>query len=169
VLVEFSNIVSNWHFARLFAECINKIWFDPNRSQQSIDEQSFEQIVSRFEHFLRIISHNESKSIMGMLIHDNNQTVAKRLTNLMIKFHNEGTLWTKLKNIIETPLFVDSQLTSMVQAADLCSYALRRYFENNETELFENIYKRADRKYGKVVGVRHFSDPSCDCIVCKSR
>jgi len=173
VLGEFSNIIGNWEFARLFAECIDKVWFDPNRASQSIEEQCFEQIVSRFEHFLQIISHDKlkptSKPIMGMLIHDNNQTVAKRLTDLMIKFHKKGTLWTELKNIIETPLFVDSRLTCMVQAADLCGYALRRYFENNELELFSNIYKRADRKDGKVVGVRHFSDPNCQCIVCKSR
>jgi len=169
VLDEFSNIIGAWGFARLFAECIDKVWFDPNRTLQSIEEQAFEQIVSRFEHFLQIISHDETKPIMGLLIHDNNQTVAKRLTDLMIKFHTNGTLWTKLKNIIETPLFVDSQLTCMVQAADLCSYALRRYFENKETQLFKNIYKRADRKDGKVVGVRHFSDPNCQCIVCKSR
>ena len=57
----------------------------------------------------------------------------------------------------------------MVQVADLCSYALRRYFENNEAELLLNIYDRADRKDGKVVGVRHFSDAKCSCLVCKSR
>ncbi|MDD3716970.1 MAG: DUF3800 domain-containing protein [Candidatus Marinimicrobia bacterium] len=104
-----------------------------------------------------------------MIIHDNNQTIAKRLTDLMIQFHVNGTLWTKIKNIIETPLFVDSQLTSMVQAADLCSYALRRYFENQEGELINNIFIRADRKDGKVVGVRHFSDPKCQCMICSAR
>lgn len=169
VISKFSKIIGGWGFARLFAECIDKLWFDPNRTTQSIDEQSFEQVVSRYEHYLQIISPSNSKPIMGMLIHDNNQTIAKRLTDLMIQFHKKGTLWTKIKNIIETPLFVDSQLTCMVQAADLCSYALRRYFENNEPELLLNIYDRADRKDGKVVGVRHFSDASCSCLICKSR
>lgn len=61
---------------------------------------------------------------MGLLIHDNNETVAKKHTKLMAKFHHKGTLWTKIDNIVETPLFVDSQLTSMVQIADLCSYSL---------------------------------------------
>ncbi len=87
----------------------------------------------------------------------------------MIRFHDAGTLWTKVKNIIETPLFVDSKLTAMVQIADLCSYALRRYLENDETNLFNNIYSRADRKDGRVVGVRHFSEKNCSCLICKSR
>ncbi|MEA3392502.1 MAG: DUF3800 domain-containing protein, partial [Candidatus Marinimicrobia bacterium] len=126
-------------------------------------------IVSRYEHYLQLISQNSEKEIMGMLIHDNNQTIAQKLTSLMIHFHQNGTLWTKIKNIIETPLFVDSQLTSMVQAADMCSYALRRYFENNEETLLNNIYDRADRKDEKVVGVRHFTDSSCQCMICRSR
>jgi len=169
VISKFSKIIGGWGFARLFAECIDKLWFDPNRTTQTIDEQSFEQVVSRYEHYLQIISPSRSNPILGMLIHDNNQTIAKRLTDLMIQFHKKGTLWTKIKNIIETPLFVDSQLTCMVQAADLCSYALRRYFENNESELLLNIYDRADRKDGRVVGIRHFSDANCSCLVCKSR
>ncbi len=169
IITQFSKIIGRWKFARLFAECIDKVWFDPSRTTQSIDEQSFEQVVSRYEHYLQIISQSTSKPIMGMLIHDNNETIAKRLTELMIQFHKKGTLWTKIKNIIETPLFVDSQLTCMVQAADLCSYALRRYFENAETDLLSNIYERADRKDGKVVGVRHFSDPNCKCLICQSR
>lgn len=84
----------------------------------------------------------------------------------MMEFHKKGTLWTKVKNIIETPLFVDSQLTSMVQIADLCSYALRRYLENGEEELFQLVFKRADRKDGKVVGIRHFSRNDCKCDIC---
>ena len=168
VIIEFSKIINKWGFARLFAECIDKVYFDPSRCSQTVDEQAFEQIVSRFEHYLQIISKKESNNIMGMLIHDNNPTVSKRLTELMISFHKKGTLWTQISNIIETPLFVDSQLTCMVQAADICSYALRRYLENSEKYLFKYIFKRADRKDSKVVGVRHFSDESCKCKICKS-
>jgi hypothetical protein len=169
VIFELSEIICQWGFARLFSECIDKAFFDPNLTSRTVDEQSFEQVVSRFEHYLQIISHNMPESTMGLLIHDNNPTVAKRLTELMISFHRKGTLWTRIQNIIETPLFVDSRLTCMIQAADLCSYALRRYLENNEKELFNNIFQRADRKDDKVVGIRHFTRDSCSCLICKSR
>jgi Protein of unknown function (DUF3800) len=106
----------------------------------------------------------------GLLIHDNNETVAKKHTQLMIKFHDRGTLWTDVTHIMETPLFVNSELTSMVQMADLCSYALRRYVENQEETLFDLIFQRADRKPdGKVVGVRHFSPIGCNCKICIAR
>lgn len=103
-----------------------------------------------------------------MLIHDNNQTVAGRLTELMKTFLRTGTLWTEVDRVIETPMFVDSQLTNMVQIADLCAYALRRYLENGEEELFDLIFQRADRAGGAAVGVRHFTRPGCGCKICLS-
>ncbi len=160
---EFAQCVSNWSFARLFAECIDKIYFDPNRAGKTVDEQSFEQVVSRFEQYLQ-----NMQSSYGLLIHDNNETVAKKHTELMKRFHRDGTLWTTVKNIVETPMFVDSQLTSMVQIADLCAYALRRYLENNEDELFDLVFQRADRKGKVAVGVRHFAQKTCPCKICSA-
>ncbi len=157
--------VSRWGFARLFAECIDKVYFDPVRCQKPADEQAFEQVVSRFELYLRNVSTPQGGA-SGLLIHDNNPTVAKRHTELMKKYHAGGTFWTGINCIIETPLFVDSQLTSMVQVADVCAYALRRYLENAETALFDLIFQRADRKDDVVVGVRHFTKPTCTCAIC---
>lgn len=56
----------------------------------------------------------------------------------------------------------------MVQIADLCSYFIRRYLENGETGLFNLIFKRADRKNGIVVGIRHFNESTCNCTICVS-
>jgi len=130
---EIALALSNWSFARLFAECVDKIHFDPARTPKTIDEQAFEQVISRFEQYLQVTGLNSPQKNFGLLIHDNNETVAKKHTLLMKRFHKGGTLWTNLKNIIETPLFVNSELTGMVQIADLCGYALRRYLENQET------------------------------------
>lgn len=164
---EVADCISQWGFARLFAECIDKTYFDPTRTGRSVDEQAFEQVVSRFEQYLRNTDNVNGQQSYGLLVHDNNETVARKHTRLMRNFHARGTLWTNIQRIIETPLFVDSQLTSMVQIADLCSYALRRYLENNETILFRKIYARADRYHNRTVGVRHFSANSCQCDICQ--
>jgi hypothetical protein len=164
---ELADLIGKWSFARLFAECVNKIHFDPTRTQQSVDEQALEQLVSRFEKFMQIVSTNSNKAkIFGALIHDNNDTVSRKHTELMKKFHRHGTLWTSIEHIIETPFFVNSELTSLVQIADLCCYALRRYFENNEVDLLNRIQSRFDRNKGKIVGVRHFTDVTCQCLFC---
>jgi hypothetical protein len=163
---EVAQTIGRWGFARLFAECIDKIFFDPVRAPKVVDEQAFEQVVSRFEQYLS--SSDGGSSSYGILIHDNNQTVAEKHTSLMKEFHKRGTFWTSINNIIETPLFVDSSLTSMIQLADVCGYAIRRYLENGEVELFDEIFKRADRRGSTVVGVRHFSNPSCNCKICSA-
>lgn len=164
---EIAKCVANWGFARLFAECIDKFHFDPNLTPNSMAEQAFEQLISRFEKFLQNMAINQQhQGDYGLIVHDNNETIAKKHTNMMRKFLRKGTFFTDIRHIIETPLFVDSQLTSMVQIADLCSYALRRYLENGEKTLFELVYERADRRQDKVVGVRHFTKNSCTCKIC---
>jgi Protein of unknown function (DUF3800) len=163
---QVAQTVGNWGFARLFAECVDKVHFDPSRAPESITEQAFDQLVSRFEQFLQFVGKSNPSQSSGLIIHDNNMTVAKKHTQLMRRFFDSGTRWTQVRNIIETPLFVDSQLTSMVQIADLCAYALRRYLENQEEELFDLVFPRAHRAGGTVVGVRHFTNLSCSCKIC---
>lgn len=93
--------------------------------------------------------------------------MAKKLTELMRHFHDQGTLWTDIDRIIETPFFVDSQLVSGIQLADICAYAIRRFFEKNETDLFDRIFDRFDRFKDRLVGIRHFNLGSeCRCRVC---
>ncbi len=161
VVRELAECISNWGHTRLFAECIDKVHFDPERTSKKVDEQAFEQLVSRFERFLQNIGGG-----YGLIIHDNNETVATKHTNMMKEFLRTGTLWTDIQHIIETPMFVDSQLTNMIQLADLCAYALRRYLENSETELFNLVFQRADTAGTTVVGIRHFTSPGCICKIC---
>jgi len=162
---EIAQTVGGWGWARLFADCIDKAHFDPVRARRSVDEEAFEQIISRFQRFLEN-TESEGQQNFGLIIHDNNQTISAKHTQLMRKFHAEGTLWTHVTRIMETPLFVGSELTRMVQIADMCSYALRRYIENGETALFEPLFQRADRVRQTVVGVRHFSAAACTCRIC---
>ncbi len=164
---EIAGLIGKWDYARLFAECIDKIHFDPTKARYGVEGQAFEQVVSRFEQYLVNTSSKGSKH-HGLIVHDNNQTIARKHTSLMREFRQGGTFWTKIDRIVETPLFVDSSLTRMVQVADLCGYALRRYLENKEEPLFKLIYARADRVQNRVLGVRHFTTAACACLICES-
>ncbi|MBE7439074.1 MAG: DUF3800 domain-containing protein [Spirochaetales bacterium] len=169
-IVELAQKIESWGFARIFGECIDKLHFNPQIAAATVDEQAFEQLVSRFQHYLSAMNSTEQhpNKSYGLLVHDNNETVAKKHTVMMRRFHVKGTLWTDIDSIIETPLFVNSELTGLIQIADLCSYAIRRYLENKEEELFLRIFARADRRDGRVVGLRHFTDNTCQCHICKS-
>ncbi len=176
LLQELADEIGSWNDTRLFAEAVEKAAMPPGAD---IFEKAFEQAVTRFHTFLvkwegGRLSQGGSVSAtsvdnFGLLIQDNNQTVAKNITDLMRRFHVQGTLWAKVERIIETPLFVDSSLTSMVQMADLCAYATRRFFENGEEDLFDRIFARFDRAGGKIVGIRHYvGAKNCKCKVCAS-
>jgi hypothetical protein len=177
-VLEVAKTVGSWGFARVFAECVDKSHFSPTIAKKTLDEHAFEQLVTRFELFLKakgnIRGAKDSNGIKnyGMLIHDNNPTVEKKHTELMKRFYQKGTSWAKVENIIETPLFVNSSLTSMIQLTDVCAYAIRRFLEYGETLLFNEIYKRADSKFisgttkSVKVGIRHFAS-SCTCVICK--
>jgi hypothetical protein len=159
---DLASAIGLWPDAVLFADAQQKAAHvgEPERCF----DFAFEQVVTRFQHYLRA----KAPGAVGLLVQDNNQTAAKRLTNLMRRFHEVGTKWAEIDSIIETPLFVDSQLTSMVQMADLCSYAVRRFFENGETDIFDRIYERFDRAHSKFVGLRHYTGKdACSCRACK--
>ena len=174
LLRDLADEIGSWNDVRLFAEAVEKAAMPPGAD---IFEKAFEQLVTRFHTFL---SKREEERVKrggtstvrsvdnyGLLIEDNNQTVAKNITTLMRRFHIQGTLWAKVERIIETPLFVDSSLTSMVQMADLCAYSTRRFFENDEEDLFDRIFGRFDHARGRLVGIRHYvGSKPCKCKVC---
>jgi hypothetical protein len=157
---ELADLVGSWADVRVFGDAHAKL------HTAGIDhfKDAFEQVVTRFNTYLTVVN-----GPLGLLVQDNNETVAGRLTSIMRKFHRSGTAWAQIDKIVETPMFVDSELTAMVQLADLCAYVTRRFFEKGETDLFDRIKPRIDRKDGRLVGLRHYTSKfACKCQVCKS-
>jgi len=155
--------VSQWTDCSLFAECTDKRVLARGPGTPPFEE-AFDQAVTRFHRHLA----RQTPPEYGLLVQDRNDTISDRLTQLMRSFHQRGTRWTsQIPLLVETPLFVDSRLTSMVQVADVCSYAMRRYLENKETPLFDLIYSRGDTFQGRCVGVRHYRGAqACPCKIC---
>jgi hypothetical protein len=167
LLRDLADCIAGWPEARLFAEVLDKAFTYGAVRPLPPFEFAFTELVQRYEYFLRNRGNFLNRTLHGFLIQDNNETIAKRLTAMMRRFHAQGTRWTGIDHIIETPFFVDSHLTSMVQMADLCGYATRRFFENNEGDLFNRIYPRFDKVGQEVVGIRHYTRPGCGCRVCR--
>lgn len=157
---ELADLIGSWADARLFAEAQQKKSLPAGAGDF---EEAFEQVVTRFNTCLRNIG-----GIHGILVQDNNETMAQRLTRQMRKFHREGTTWAKdIEFVVETPMFVDSELTSMVQLADLCAYAIRRFFDHGEDDLLSRVSPVFDRNLNRLVGIRHYTkSDNCDCKIC---
>jgi hypothetical protein len=167
LLVELADLVGSWQDARLFAEVIDKAHVYSSAAHPYTPfEFAFRELIQRYEYFLLHRGRAIGQTLYGIVIQDNNETMARRLTDMMRMIHEKGTKWTNVDHIIETPLFVDSHLTSMVQMSDICAYAIRRFFENSETDLFNRIHARFDRAGSAVVGIRHYTVDGCRCRVC---
>lgn len=159
-VAELADLIGSWADARLFAEAQRKSSLPDGAGDF---EEAFEQVVTRFNTCLKNVG-----GIHGLLVQDNNETMADRLTKQMRKFHRSGTTWAKdIEFVVETPLFVDSELTSMVQLADLCAFAIRRFFDQGEEGLLDRISPVFDRKLNRLVGIRHFTRAeACECRIC---
>lgn len=152
-------LAGRWE-VRIFADAVSKPDFNP-KNPTTPYEMAFEQVLTRFQAFLSAVQGT------GIVVHDNNATAAPRLTKLARKYHDDGTLYRQITDIVETPLFVDSSLTSMIQIADLCSFALRRLLESGEQRFWEIVEPCVDRRRGVAVGVRHYTGArQCNCRVC---
>jgi hypothetical protein len=161
ILQATADAIGGWGDMVLFADAQQKA--ANVGAEERILDNAFEQVVTRFHHYM------ERKQVdLGMLVQDQNQTAALRLTHLARRYHAGGTRYIEVPRLVETPLFVDSRLTSMVQLADLAAYALRRYFENGETDLLDRLYSRFDRdERGRLVGIRHYTGKqACNCRIC---
>jgi hypothetical protein len=163
-LRELADLIGSWGNTRLFSEAIDKSSFGAVLPKVPPREEAFSRVVERFERYLEDVGDPRT---VGLLAHDHDDTSADRLTQLMRQFHASGTMWTRITRIIETPFFVDSRLTVGVQLADLCAYAIRRYCENGEDDLFNRLYSRVHRVGGRTVGIRHYvGTRRCGCIIC---
>lgn len=163
VVRDLAALITTWNDVTLFGEAIDKRAAQTRPFRTPPQEAAFEQVVTRFEAWLR--RHEQ----VGVVAYDLNRGIAHRLTALTAKFQRVGGIWRVLHSLVGHPFFVDSQVSAMVQVADLASYALRRYCERGETDLFGAIFPRFDRLGGRLVGLRHYTGRRivCRCLICR--
>lgn len=183
--LEIAQAISKWEWAILIASCIDKSFFLTKDKPDMVNASAFSMILLQFAQFLeeaevcgmldREDTHQNPIREFGLLIHDNNATVALKHTRHLRAIQETRSLGSIFERIIEMPLFVDSSLTRMIQIADLWAYSLRRYIENGETELFSILHKRKWTMIGgsrypiSRASVHHFAEPSCPCLICMKK
>jgi hypothetical protein len=163
-LQEIADIIAGWSDVKLFGDAQQKVSLIPSQPEKN-RYIALEQVTTRFNTYLENACDPEA---IGIVVHDQNQANSLQLTGQFREWLKSGTRFSRLSRIVETPLFVDSSLTTMIQIADLVSFAIRRFFDANETNLFDQIYSNFDRKRnGVLVGLRHFTGKNiCKCRVC---
>lgn len=119
---------------RLFAAVIDKSKIESG----DISELAFEQIATRFDHFLKRIHNRYEDDQRGIMIFDESST-EKTIQSLSKRFKHDGHTWGKLKKFAEVPLFMDSKSSRLIQLADLIAYSVYRKYEKDDDQFFSII------------------------------
>jgi len=106
----------------------------------------------------------------GMIILDKT-TRETSLQKLSREFRKAGTRWGSLKNIADTPFFVDSRASRLVQIADHVAYSVFRRYNSGDAQYIDIIANRFDEADGIIHGLshKHNSRDTCTCPGCLSR
>ncbi len=151
----------------LFSVVIDKRWWISSRPGQPMYEYAFEEIVSRFEHYLnRLYSMDRPNS--GLIVLDQNKPrLRKAIKRNLISFQQAGTRWANVRNIIEGAMFFPSHESPGVQLADLTSYSIWRLVEHLDDYLVSRIFDSFDREPansthnpGKWHGIKYLGNDS---------
>lgn len=154
--LDVCKLVAGWPEFTLFGDV-----YDKRQGTRRPDEEAFEQVVTRFQAFL------QRRGGVGMIAYDLNESQVQGLTSGMAGFQRQGGLWRKMDRIVGHPFFVGSHTSSLIQAADVVGYALRRYAEKGETMLFNPLFPGFDRLGPRLVGLRHYrGGRRCACLIC---
>jgi hypothetical protein len=156
---------------RAFSVIIDKAYWranNPGAGKNDLYLYAFEDLTSRFDLFLRrrFSSGNPSK---GMVIVDPSKSpLSNALKQSYKEFRVNGNRWSRIRNLIETLLFLPSHESPGVQVADVASYAVWRQAEMADASLAlqcKDVFDRepltSELNPGKWHGIKYVgSDPA---------
>ena len=143
-------------------------------------ELAFEDLTSRFDHFLRRYNWNISNAggSVGQAGEEQRGLIAvaesayrENLVVLGERFRGGSTRWGNLHAICDVPFFLPARNTRLLQIADFCSNAIYGRYNHGMTRDFDLIASKFDRdENGRVHGLSHrCADPECQCLACLTK
>jgi len=158
-------LANSYNSAKAFACAVHKPSY-PNRDPMQL---AFEDLCSRFDRYLSRM-HASGDRQRGMIILDES-THETTLQQMARNFRTLGTQWGVIRNLAETPLFVNSKASRCVQLADHVAYAAFRRYNAADTQYLDIIASRFDSHENVIHGLSHkqTKDPNCMCLACMSR
>ncbi len=139
------SLIDGRHY-RVIASVIKKDVISPEEPVR----YAFQQLISRFDHFLARQYRDYDNKQRGLVLFDKSSKEAP-IQSMATEFKRDGHEWGKLRNMAEIPAFIDSKATRLIQLADLVAYALFRHYEKQDSQFYDIIKKKFD-SHG---GVRH--------------
>ncbi len=150
--------------AKIFACAIHKKSYAQNSMHMA-----FEDLTQRFDNYLKSLYSSGDRQ-KGLLILDDSAHETD-LLQLARNFRQSGTQWGAIKSLADTPFFVNSKSSRVIQIADHIAYSVFRRYNHGDTQYFDIIAERFHIVDQVVHGLAHKQrlNPSCMCPACHSR
>jgi hypothetical protein len=158
-------LATSYESARAFACAIHKTSF----SATDPIEVAFEDLCSRFDKYLsRLRSEGDRQRGLLILDESSHETTLQEMAR---NFRVLGTKWGVIRNLADTPFFVNSKASRVVQLADHVAYAVFRRYNASDTQYFDIIASKFDSSGGVLHGLAHLhrTNQNCMCPACMSR
>ena len=149
-----------------FGCAIHKQDFMKNRDVQQL---AHEEVFGRVNSLMRRL-HLEGKSHRMLVIADDS-SYEKLLQALVPHWKQVGSRTSTLDSLIEVPLYVDSKVSRLVQAADFVAWGIAQAYENGKVQYLDALEPRFDQFAGVQHGLVHMIAryKRCPCGACRSR
>jgi hypothetical protein len=145
-----------------------------DRHYRDHKQRAYEEILHRFDDMLGRDTHATGHGT-GIVIHDESN-IERNLQAWTQRWREvAGRIPSTLKHIVDVPLFADSRASRMIQAADLVTFALWRYYglKSSDTTWIDYLWPRFDAVDARMHGIVHvnpaFRTGKCGCPPCRAR
>lgn len=150
--------------AVLVSVVVDKRYLQEYMNVSKMHRKAWELLCERVENFMRE-KHRKHKAIL--VTDDISRQANLSLARKHAYFLESGTSADcRFRHIVEMPLFVRSELSEGIQAADLCSYNIYHAMRYQKFDyvyfrkIFPLLYNSANTSRGKVDGLKIFPDNS---------
>ena len=132
---------------------------------------AFEDLCSRFDTYLETLARGGNRQ-HGLVILDKS-TYETKLQAMALELRTTGTQWgRRIRHVADTPFFVDSHASRVIQLADHVAYAVFRRFQAKDTQYFDCIARKFYSVDNVVHGLAHKegnANRDCMCPGCVTR
>ena len=162
ILERFEEITLNIRGV-FFAVVVEKSYL---RESEDFYEVALEQMLSRFNHFLRRMHREQSQRDMGLIVIADS-SFRERLEVSARQLASKGTQWGgELHNIVDIPFFTLSKNSRLLQIADLVANSVYGRYESGHVRMFDRMLPKFDQEEnGRMHGLLHLTDSRSDCYL----
>lgn len=135
--------------------------------------RAYEEVLHKFDEMLTRESHMTGERQTGVVIHDR-RSIERDVQAAAQYWREIAGRMGQLTHLADVPMFADSRASRLIQAADLTSWALWRYYglPISDAQWIAPLWRVFDSADGIMHGLIHVSRKfreGCECPPCNSR